>query len=61
MRTKLTANKKYKNQGIKNWLATQVSTGIHFDIHDVVVDDKHLVVFAIDAATNYVAKFKSVA
>ena len=59
--TKFRANKKYKNQGIKNWLATQVSPGIHFDIHDVVVDDKHLVVFAIDAATNYVAKFKSVA
>jgi predicted HTH transcriptional regulator len=49
------------NQEIENWIATQLSPRIDFVIEEAIVNEKHVVLFIIDAAGNTPVKFKGTA
>ncbi len=54
-------NEKIGNQEIENWIATQLSPRVDFVIHEIVINDKKIVVFIIDSAGNTPVKFRGVA
>lgn len=49
---------KVGNEELENWLATLLSPRIHFQIHEVEFDGKHLVVFWIQPAPNQPVRFR---
>jgi len=49
---------KIKGQEIKNYISTQLDPPIDIKIHKHLIEEKNLVVFEIDAPTNYPQKFK---
>lgn len=48
------------NQEIENWIATQLSPPVDFKIHQLIINDKKIVVFEIDAAKSVPIKFRGV-
>ena len=56
--TKFNPDKKYKNQELKNWLATQLKPAVDFQIQTIQSGNKKVVVFTVAAASLYPVKFK---
>ena len=52
---------KVGNEEIENWLATQLSPRIDFLIQKTTINDKRIVLFIIDSASNTPVKFKGTA
>lgn len=50
--------KKIGNQDLENWIVTQLDPQINFSIFETTVQDKNIVIFQIEAATNRPIKFK---
>jgi predicted HTH transcriptional regulator len=49
---------KIGNQELENWLATQLSPRIDFNIFEFDVDEKHFVLFCVPATRNTPVSFK---
>ncbi|MDR1878020.1 MAG: putative DNA binding domain-containing protein [Bacteroidales bacterium] len=54
-------NEKIGNEEIENWIATQLSPRIDFTIHEIIVNEKRVIIFIIDSAGNTPVKFKGTA
>lgn len=54
-------SEKIGNQEIENWIATQLKPRIDFVIHELIIHDKRIILFIIDAAGNTPVKFKGIA
>jgi ATP-dependent DNA helicase RecG len=50
--------KKIGNEELENWLATQLSPRIDFQIHEGEIEDKPIVIFQIQPAPNLPVRFK---
>ncbi|MFM7024047.1 MAG: ATP-binding protein [Flavobacteriales bacterium] len=51
-------SKKVKGQELENWIATQLTPRIDFNIYELENDDLHFAIFRIDATRNTPLKFK---
>ena len=56
--TKFNPDKKYNNQELRNWLTSQLKPATRFEIDQVQISSKKVVIFSIEAATAYPVRFK---
>jgi len=52
---------KVGNEEIENWITHQLSPRIDFIIHDVIINEKRIILFIVDSAGNTPVKFKGTA